>query len=1116
MFGFSIDVGVISRLDVVQESFTEASLGRPDLVDLAELGGRLAAATEAVELLKQAVEADPRPGVVAEEVLGQFFDAAGLAYVSARWPHFLYVMRLLGLLTDALPQEETADSIEAFGTGFWRVVRWDDVDGLIGDGWRALGGDLQTESDARRLSTLLAVVGLAFAYAKPIVDGLKAMNIDPRTAQVLFGWDPDPGSTTPVADDISRRFVTIMLRLVDETDPQAEPTAETTYDVTVTLAWVPAEHGGPGLWVSLGGGAERDMPLGKGWRFVAGGDLTNGVEMMIPGRSAPDGAGLFRIGSTTGGSLEFRLERRDEGSAGRPAEPWRIGSWLEAKAFELALRLSDQDPMLAGIVRVRDAALSIQRPESGFWHYLVPDGGLRLTFDVGLIVDTSPRFTLEGGSGLTLLIPIRTDTSHVQGLHLFLAFRKGEHDDDPFAFEASAGFSLKFGPFTAVVDRFGVVLPRAAHALDGAPWFRFPDAIGLNLDGGFVHGGGFLRFDPEAGRYSGVLTLTIARYTVTAFGLITDLDPGYSLLIVLSLTFDPPFTGPLGFELAGLGGVIGHNHGADVKALQAAVRTGAVRTMLFPADPVAAAPRVLTTLSNVFPVRPGSSLLGIGVNLGWSHGRVSLVAAVIVESGPTSRVLILGSLVATAPDKDHPVIRVQVDVAGVIDSSRPTVEFDGSLVDSFIGPFTLTGDGTFRFRAARDPAPGQDASEEDEGVFLVAIGGFHPAFTPPTTVSIPPQRRLALALPMENPRLRLELYAAITTNSLQLGAKLEISARKAGFSAEAIIGFDALAVRDPFHITVDLQARASIKHGSTTLAHVGLDLRVDGPSPWHVTGKATLSLLFFSISIPIDGTFGSDSPQEVPPTMDAAAALHAALTDPAAWETTAPGGAAALVALRSTVAAGELAAHPAGTLAARQDLLPLGIDLTHVGRARIPTDRFAVETVTVNGDLMDAHDVRAHFAAGEYLDLSDDEQLHRPAFERFISGFSCGSDEVTTGPAEAGAIGYEEIILGPDGAVEERPPKRRPPVIHALRHGAALGPAAASTLRQDDATRAMRRSPAIRLKAVGRVVAEAETLRPLPGVPVGLTDTEARQHLSAASGAGVRALVLQAHEAGVG
>ena len=377
MFGFSIDVGVISRLDVVQESFTEASLGRPDLVDLAELGGRLAAATEAVELLKQAVEADPRPGVVAEEVLGQFFDAAGLAYVSARWPHFLYVMRLLGLLTDALPQEETADSIEAFGTGFWRVVRWDDVDGLIGDGWRALGGDLQTESDARRLSTLLAVVGLAFAYTKPIVDGLKAMNIDPRTAQVLFGWDPDPGSTTPVADDISRRFVTIMLRLVDETDPQAEPTAETTYDVTVTLAWVPAEHGGPGLWVSLGGGAERDMPLGKGWHFVAGGDLTNGVEMMIPGRSAPDGAGLFRIGSTTGGSLEFRLERRDEGSAGRPAEPWRIGSWLEAKAFELALRLSDQDPMLAGIVRVRDAALSIQRPESGFWHHLVPDGGLR-------------------------------------------------------------------------------------------------------------------------------------------------------------------------------------------------------------------------------------------------------------------------------------------------------------------------------------------------------------------------------------------------------------------------------------------------------------------------------------------------------------------------------------------------------------------------------------------------------------------------------------------------------------------------------------------------------------------------------------------------------------------
>lgn len=1109
MFGFSVDVGLITRVDLTQEMVAEVALGRPDLVDMAELGQRLAELTEAVNLLKQAVEANPRPGVVAQEVIGQLLDTVGLAYVASRWPHLLYIARLLGLLTENLPQETAAEGLEGVAAGFWRILRWDDVDGLLKDGWRALGGDLQTEQDAKRLSVLLGAVGLSFAYVKPIVDGLRGRDINPRTSQVIFGWDRDPASVTPIADDISRRFVTIMLRLTDEDDINGP---QDTYELTTTMAWVPAEHGGPGLWLSVGGGAELDLPLGKGWHFVIGGDLHNGLEMMIPGGSAPEGAGFIRFGNTIGGRIDFRLERRMEGTAGTPAQPWRVGSWLEAGSVEFALKLGDRDPMLAFIMRIRDAALSLQRPKSGLWHYLVPEGGLRLAFDVGLIADTTPRFTLEGGSGLTLVSPIRTNTSYVQGVQLFLAVRKGEHEDDPFSFEASAGFSLKLGPFTAVVDRFGVVLPRAKHALDGAPWFRFPDAIGLGLEAGVVKGGGFLRFDPENGRYAGMLTLTIKRITITGFGLITDLDDGYSLLIVLSVTFDPPLNLAL-FQLNGIGGIIGHNHGTDVKALQAAVRTGAVRTMLFPADPIAAAPRVLTTLANVFPVTRGVSLLGIGLDLGWLHGRVSLIAAVIVESGPASRVLLLGSLLATAPTRDEAIIRIQIDVAGVIDSQRPSVEFDGSLVDSRIGPYTLTGDGVFRLRAARDPGPGQEETEEDEGVFLLAIGGFHPAYTPPSTVSIPPQRRITLALPMENPRIRLELYAAVTSNSVQLGAKLELSARKAGFSAEALLGFDALVILSPFHFTLDIQARAAIKHGETTLAHVGLDLTIDGPSPWHVTGKATLSLLFFSITIPIDKTFGDDTSEKESPSINAFDELQTALAARSAWETTAPTGSAAMVALRSTVAPSDLAAHPAGLLSARQDVLPLGIDLTHVGRARVTPDRFTVDSVTVNGSSVEKQDVRGFFAAGEYLDLSDDEKLSRPAFERFVSGFSCGSDAVVAGPAVAADLRYEEIVLGPDGAVVERPPQRRPPLLSALLHGAMLGPAATSRLREDDATRDMRRSAGVRVQSVSRLVVSADTLVPVAGVPAAVSETEARQLLKAHSGG--PALVVLAHEAEV-
>jgi hypothetical protein len=1113
-FGFSADLGLVSRLDTVVDLLDEAADGEPDLTEYAAAAARLAEITETMHLLLEAAGSDPTPGVVAEEIIGTTLDVAGLAYVASRWPKLLYVARLFDLLTENLPQEETGEALEAVGAGF---LRWDDIDGQLADGWTAMGGDLETEADAKRLSVLLGAIGLAVAYTGPIVDAWIHRHIDPRTFQVLFGWDPDPASTTPVADDISRRFVTIMGRLYDRKEDDDGLVTEDSYELTVTMAWVPADHGGPGLWLSLGGGAERDMALGGGWHFVADGDLSEGLELMVPGGSAPDGVGFLRFGTTVGGSLEFRLERRDEGTGGGAADPWRLGSVFEVRAVELSVRLSDRDPMLGGVVRARDAAFTVQRPASGFLRHLVPEGGLRVEFDLGIVADATPRLTLEGGSGLEVLIPIHTTTSHVQGLHLYLALRKGEKEGDPFAFEASAGFSLKLGPFTAVVDRFGVVLPSAPHGPSGAPWIRFPDAIGIGLDGGVVSGGGFLRFDPAGGRYSGALSLTLGRWTLTAFGLLTDLPApaGYSLLLVLSVSWDPPLPGPFGIGLSGIGGVIGHNHGADVAALQAAVRTGAVRTMLFPADPVAAAPQVLTTLANVFPVRPGSSLLGIGLQLSWSRGLMSLVAAVVVESGPTPRVLVLGSLLATVPTPEHPVIRIQVDAVGIIDSARPSVEVDGSLVASFIGPYALTGDATLRFRGAREPAEGAEPTEEDEAIFLVAVGGFHPAFTPPATAHLLPQRRLALSLPMENPRVRLELYAALTSNSLQLGAKLEVSARKGGFSVEAVLGFDALATRDPFHLTVDIQARAAIRHDGTTLAEVALDLHLEGPSPWHLFGKAKLSLLFFSVSIPIDTTFGSDSPQVPPPAVDAAAVLAAALHDAAAWETTAPAGAAALVAIRGKPAGDVLAAHPAGLLGARQDVLPLGVDLTHVGRARIAPDRFEVRSVTVNGaGVPDLGKVRAQFAAGEFVDLSEDERLSRPAFERFVAGFTAGSDAVVAGPAVSGDLGYEEIVLGPDGTVEEPPRPKRPPLLVALRHGVGVGPAALSPLRLDDVARGMRRQPDVRLAPATRVAVAADTLAPVSDLPPGVTDTEVRQAIAATADARTgQVLLVLAHEA---
>jgi len=1081
-FGFSVDIGIVSELDAVVQALDAAADGKGDLTEYVAAAARLAEVTDAVQLLVQAVEADLPPGLIAEEAVGVILDTAGLAYVSTRWPALLYLARLFGL--------------------FAENVTFDQIGAAVSEGWKSLSGPLDTEDDARQMSRSLAAIGLGVALTPWLVDHFLHKRIDPLSLVVLHGWEPDPASSTPQADEISKRFVTILVRVSGESEVDGTP-VETEAELTLTLAWVPRDHGGPGLWVSLGLGAGGDLHLGSGWHLVLDWAVADALDVFL---ARPDDM-FVRGGAAVGGEIELRLERRDEGTDGGPAQPWRLGEVLEVKAAELAVRLGDRDPILEAVLRVRDAALVVPRPEKGFFRSLVPEGGLRLEFDLGMVVDSTPRFYLEGGTGLEVTIPIRTSTPKLQGLHVFLALRtrlEGQETGPALTFEASGGFSTRIGSFSATVDRFGVILPEAPHGLPGAPWLKLPSAIGVGIDGELVKGGGFILFDPDRGRYAGVLALTIRRWSLTAFGLLTDLPDGYSLLIVVSLELrDSPLTGPFGITLTGLGGVLGHNHGADVAALQAAMRTGAVRTMLFPADPIAAAPRVLTTLGTVFPVRPGSSLLGIGVKLTWSHGLVSLVAALIFESGPTPRIVVLASLEAVAPSHDLPLVRLRVDAVGIIDTKRPSVEIDGSLVESFIGPYALTGDGTFRFHGG------------DDGLFLLAVGGFHPSYVPPPAANLPPQRRITLALPTDNPRLRLEQYWAVTSNTIQMGARLEVSARKAGFSAEALLGFDALVQRSPFHLTVDIEGRAAIRYDGSTLASVGLDLHVDGPSPWLVVGKAKLSLLFFSITIPIDYDSGDEGTSELVQSADAAAALSAALADPANWETTEPVGAAALVSLRSTVAPGELAAHPAGRLGVRQSVLPLGVELTHLGPARVAADRFDVESVTVNGTAVAAvTELRAPFAAGEYVDLSADERLSRPAFERFVAGFTAGGERVVSGPATSADLTYEEIVMGPDGPIDETPP-RRPALAGVLAHAAALGAAATSPLRRDDIATGLRATPRVTLSEATRLAVDAVTLQqvPVPDGPADATETELRQALAGLSGV----LLVQSHEAvGVG
>src|SRR5205085_3242250 len=136
-----------------------------------------------------------------------------------------------------------------------------------------------------------------------------------------------------------------------------------------------------------------------------------------------------------------------------------------------------------------------------------------------------------------------------------------------------------------------------------------------------VKGGGFLSFNDQEESYAGVLELAIEDVIqIKAIGLLTTKMPdgshGFSLLVILTAQF-PAIQLGFGFALTGLGGLAGINRTIDTEALRSGVRNGTVSSIMFPDDPVANAPKIVSDVGAVFPPAVGRYVFGPMVELAW-------------------------------------------------------------------------------------------------------------------------------------------------------------------------------------------------------------------------------------------------------------------------------------------------------------------------------------------------------------------------------------------------------------------------------------------------------------------------------------------------------------------
>ncbi|MDR4481409.1 MAG: DUF6603 domain-containing protein, partial [Nitrospira sp.] len=674
-----------------------------------------------------------------------------------------------------------------------------------------------------------------------------------------------------------------------------------------------------------------------------------------------------------------------------------------------------------------------------------------LDFTIGWSSQTGVHF--GGHAGLDAYWPLTTSI----GPLTLGALRIGiATENDRIAAHAAFDPGLAIGPVAIQIESVGITavlsFPESGGSLgvaDLSLGFKPPTGLGLAIAAPGVVGGGYLGFDPQRAEYSGMLQLELAdRIALKAMGLLTTRLPdgrkGYSLLILITAEGFAPIPIGLGFTLTGIGGLFGLHRTVATATLRDGLKTGTLNAILFPVDPLRNAPQLLSDLRRVFPPTAGRHVFGPMVQLRWGTPTLlTLELALLLELPAPVRLIVLGRLQVLLPNQTHPLVQIRLDALGVLDVSAGTVSLDATLYDSRILQFTLTGDMALRAGWGSQPQ------------FILAIGGFHPRFAAPP--GLPALKRLALSLADgDTLQLRCAAYLAVTSNTVQFGARVDLHAAGGGFSFDGLLGFDALIQLAPLAFQVDVGAALALRYHGHLLMGISFTGSLAGPTPWQVQGKATIKILFFKVSVRFERQFGTKTAPPLPAAVDVVAQVTAALADRRNWSGTLPRQEPPVVTFRDGVPqTGPLRVHPLAELTVRERIAPLNRPLTKLGTAPLVGGPTTL-TVTATGSgpaglpwkTMPVHEP---FALAQFDDLREDEQLARPSFEALEAGLTVALDEVATDDAAglSAPIAYETLLIDPT-----RPPERPKPgyvlsaaVLARLAPFGAAGQAARRTRR---------------------------------------------------------------------
>ena len=645
----------------------------------------------------------------------------------------------------------------------------------------------------------------------------------------------------------------------------------------------------------------------------------------------------------------------------------------------------------------------------GFLGEILAGFGIEADFDLGFGWRSGGGIFFTGSSTLEIQLPAHIQLGPVEFSAITISIGI-ENRKIPIGLASDIKASL--GPLQAVVQQVGIEanlefpadsngqLGPVAFSLD----FKPPTGVGLSIDAGVVRGGGFLFIDVDRGEYAGALELMFSEVVaLTAIGIITTKMPdgssGFSLLIIITAEFGSGIQLGFGFTLLGVGGLIGLNRTMRLQPLMEGVRTGAIESVMFPQDVVANAPKIISDLRNLFPPQEGTFLIGPMAKLGWGTPTlVSISLGIIIEI--PGNIAILGVLKIAIPADEVALIVLQVNFAGAIEFDKKRLYFFAALFESRIIFLTIEGE------------MGLLVAFGDDANFVVSVGGFHPRFTPPP-LPFPSPRRIAISL-LNTPyaRVRIEGYFAVTSNTVQFGAGVEVFFGLDEINVQGHLRFDALFQFSPFLFIIEISASFSVTVFGIGLFSVSVRGTLDGPSPYHIRGTGSLSLLFFDIDVDFEETWGESRNTEMPP-IAVMPIFDSEINKAENWRALLPAASNLLVSLRKmSTDESALILHPVGVLRISQRALPLELKLDKVGTQK-PSDANRLSIVVVGAGLAKKTDTFEQFAPAQFQNFADSDKLSRPAFAPEKSGLELSAAGATNRSSKMvkRIVRYEEIII---------------------------------------------------------------------------------------------------------